>query len=365
MSVIEVKNLSKSFGTLEVLKDVSINIEEGERIVIIGGSGCGKSVFLRSLDLLETPDTGSITIDGDCITEKKADVNKIRQKMGMVYQGFHLFSHMTVLENIILAPVKIKKMSREDATQKAIELLKMVGLESKKDAMPENLSGGQKQRIAIARCLAMEPKIMLFDEPTSALDPTMVGEVLATMRTLAKQNLTMIIVTHEMSFAREVGTRILYFNEKGIYEEGTPEEIFDHPKKEKTKAFIHKMKYFNFQIEERGFDLMKLHGGIQTFGEKYGVSQKYINRLQLCTEELIYEMLSGADDNKISVTVNISYSEMDKSIILELLAKGMEYNPFHLPEDDEAHLGITILNNMAKKINVFYENETNIIRITL
>lgn len=352
MSMIQVEHLSKSFGSLEVLRDVSLTVEEGECIVIIGGSGCGKSVFLRSLDLLETPDAGRIFIGGDEITAKGADVNRIRQKMGMVYQGFHLFEHMDVLDNLTLAPIRLRGASRDEAEQKAVELLKMVSLESRKHAMPVVLSGGQKQRIAIARCLAMEPQIMLFDEPTSALDPTMVGEVLATMRMLAKRGMTMIIVTHEMAFAREVSTRILYFDELGIYEQGTPEEIFDHPQKPKTKAFIQKLKYFSHKIDRRDFDLMQLQGGIQRFAEKYGIGDKFAYRLQLCAEELIYEMLSGAvaEGAVVNLDVNISYSEADKSILLELICTGREYDPFLAPEDDEAHLGVTILRNVAREI---------------
>lgn len=367
MSIIQVEHLSKSFGSLEVLQDVSLTVEEGECIVIIGGSGCGKSVFLRLLDLLETPDAGRIIIGGDEITAKGANVNHIRRKMGMVYQGFHLFEHLDVLDNLTLAPIRLRGASREEAEQKAVELLKMVSLESRKHAMPGVLSGGQKQRIAIARCLAMEPQIMLFDEPTSALDPTMVGEVLATMRMLAKCGMTMIIVTHEMAFAREVGTRILYFDEHGIYEQGTPEEIFDHPQKPKTEAFIHKIKYFSQKIDRRDFDLMLLQGGIWSFAGKYGIGDKFARRLQLCAEELIYEMLSGAvtEDEAVNLDVNISYSEVDKSILLELTCAGREYDPFLVPEDDEAHLGITILRNVAQEISCTYHDGINQISIKL
>jgi polar amino acid transport system ATP-binding protein len=367
MSLIQVEHLSKSFGSLEVLRDVSLTVEEGECIVIIGGSGCGKSVFLRLLDLLETTDAGRIIIGGDEITAKGANVNRIRQKMGMVYQGFHLFEHMDVLDNLTLAPIRLRGEAPEVAKQKALELLKMVSLESRKHAMPKVLSGGQKQRIAIARCLAMEPQIMLFDEPTSALDPTMVGEVLATMRMLAKRGMTMIVVTHEMAFAREVGTRILYFDEHGIYEQGTPEDIFDHPKKPKTEAFIHKMKYFSQKIDRRDFDLMQLQGGIWGFAVKYGIGDKFARRLQLCAEELIYEMLSGAvaGDEAVNLDINISYSELDKSIQLELTCDGREYNPFLVPEDDEAHLGVTILRNVAQEISYTFQNEISQIIIKL
>ena len=211
MSIIEVRGLKISFGALEVLRGIDLTVEAGERITIIGGSGCGKSVFLRCLELLETPDAGQIFIDGEELTAPNVDIDRIRRKLGMVWQKFNLFTHMNVMENLTVAPVKLLGLSKDEARQKALELLAQVGLTSKADAFPEFLSGGQQQRIAICRSLMMSPKVLLFDEPTSALDPTMVGEVLAVIRMLAKQSLTMIIVTHEMNFAREVATRILFF----------------------------------------------------------------------------------------------------------------------------------------------------------
>ena len=232
MSLIEVKGLKKSFGSLEVLKDIDVNVEQGERIAIIGGSGCGKSVFLRSLCLLEKPDAGQVFIDGKEITAAGAKVDEIRRSMGMVFQKFHLFSEMDVMDNLCLAPTRILKgMSRAEAEKKAMELLSRVGLADRAHAWPTVLSGGQQQRIAICRCLMMEPKVLLFDEPTSALDPTMVGEVLAVIRMIAKRDMSMLIVTHEMNFAREVANRVLFFADGGIYEQGTPAVIFDNPKK--------------------------------------------------------------------------------------------------------------------------------------
>ena len=233
MSLIEVKGLTKSFGSLEVLKGVDLSVEQGERVAIIGGSGCGKSVFLRSLALLEKPDAGQIFIDGREITAKGADVDEIRRSMGMVFQKFHLFSEMNVMDNLCLAPVRLLKMPREEAEKKALALLARVGLEDRANSWPTVLSGGQQQRIAICRCLMMEPKVLLFDEPTSALDPTMVGEVLAVIRMLAKRDMSMLIVTHEMNFAREVANRVLFFADGGIYEQGTPEELFDNPQRER------------------------------------------------------------------------------------------------------------------------------------
>ena len=239
--MIDVKNLTKSFGDLQVLKGVSEHINKGERVVLIGPSGSGKSTFLRCLNLLETPTGGEIIFDGQSITDEKCDINKIRQKMGMVFQHFNLFPNMTILKNITLAPVRTGLMNREQAEKEARELLKRVGLEDKADSYPAQLSGGQKQRIAIVRALCMKPEVMLFDEPTSALDPEMVGEVLDVMKELAKSGMTMVCVTHEMGFAREVADRVLFMDEGKILEEGTPGEIFTNPKEQRTKDFLNKV----------------------------------------------------------------------------------------------------------------------------
>ena len=241
MAMIEVKGLQKSFGDLEVLKNIDQHIEQGEKVVIIGPSGSGKSTFLRCLNLLEVPTGGDIYIDGERITDKNININHVREKMGMVFQQFNLFPHLSVLENITLAPMKVKKMDKADAEKKAYELLKKVGLADKADSYPGQLSGGQQQRIAIARALAMEPEIMLFDEPTSALDPEMVGEVLEVMKDLAKAGMTMVVVTHEMGFAREVGSRVLFMDGGYVLEDGTPEQVFTAPKSERTKEFLGKI----------------------------------------------------------------------------------------------------------------------------
>ena len=239
--MINVRNLYKSFGKNDVLKDINETIKKGEVVVIIGPSGSGKSTFLRCLNLLEEPTSGVINFEGEDITDKKVDINKIREKMGMVFQQFNLFPHKTVMENLTIGPTKIKKISHDEAIKKGSELLEKVGLLDKKNVYPNSLSGGQKQRIAIARALAMEPDVMLFDEPTSALDPEMVGEVLGVMKSLAKDGMTMVVVTHEMGFAKEVGDRILFMDEGRIIEEGTPEEIFQNPKNSRTKDFLSKV----------------------------------------------------------------------------------------------------------------------------
>ena len=239
--MIDFKNLHKYFGSLEVLKGIDCHIDKGECVCVIGPSGSGKSTFLRCLNLLETPTKGDIVIDDMHLTEKNFDVDAMRKRVGMVFQHFNLFPHLTILENVTLAPIRHKMMTEEQAKEKAMELLNRVGVGDKADNYPAQLSGGQKQRVAIARSLALSPEVMLFDEPTSALDPEMVGEVLEVMKQLAKEGMTMVVVTHEMGFAREVANRVFFMDGGGILEEGTPEQIFDHPQEERTKTFLSKV----------------------------------------------------------------------------------------------------------------------------
>lgn len=239
--MIQVQNLKKSFGDNEVLKDINLSIKPQEVVVVIGPSGSGKSTLLRCINLLETITDGHILIEGKDITDKKNDINKMREEVGMVFQHFNLFPHKTVIENLMLAPIKVRKVSKEQARKKGLELLKKVGLQEKADAYPSSLSGGQKQRVAIARALAMEPKIMLFDEPTSALDPEVVGEVLEVMKQLAKEGMTMVVVTHEMGFAREVGDRVIFMDGGYIVEENEPKALFENPQQERTIAFLSKI----------------------------------------------------------------------------------------------------------------------------
>ncbi|HEL1618470.1 TPA: amino acid ABC transporter ATP-binding protein [Streptococcus suis] len=240
-AIISIKNLHKYFGKNEVLKGIDLDIQQGQVVVIIGPSGSGKSTFLRTMNLLEVPTKGTVTFEGVDITDKSNDIFKMREKMGMVFQQFNLFPNMTVLENITLSPIKTKGIAKAEAEAKAKELLEKVGLPDKADAYPQSLSGGQQQRIAIARGLAMDPDVLLFDEPTSALDPEMVGEVLAVMQDLAKSGMTMVIVTHEMGFAREVADRVIFMDGGYIVEDGTPEEVFEHTKEERTKDFLSKV----------------------------------------------------------------------------------------------------------------------------
>lgn len=241
IAVIEIKNLHKSFGKLDVLNGVTETIETGEKVVLIGPSGSGKSTLLRCLNLLEVPTKGHVVIDGVDITDKKVNINKVREDLGMVFQHFNLFPHLKIIDNITLAPMKVKGQSKEQAENKARELLARVGLADKADSYPAQLSGGQKQRIAIARALAMEPKIMLFDEPTSALDPEMVGEVLEVMKELAHGGMTMVVVTHEMGFAREVADRVWFMDGGSILEQGSPSDVFENPKNERTQSFLSKI----------------------------------------------------------------------------------------------------------------------------
>ena len=238
--MIDIENLHKSFGDVHVLKGIDLNIKEKEVVAIIGPSGSGKSTLLRCMNYLEEPTQGSVSVDG-ILLDGEANINKVREEVGMVFQRFNLFPHMTVLQNIMLAPMKVRHVPKEKAEKRAQKLLARVGLEDKADSFPSQLSGGQQQRVAIARALAMRPKIMLFDEPTSALDPEMVGEVLDVMRSLAKEGMTMVIVTHEMGFAREVGDRVLFVDDGRILEQGTPEAVFEHPQQERTKAFLSKV----------------------------------------------------------------------------------------------------------------------------
>lgn len=314
--MISVKHLSKVFKNgereLTVLRDVNCEIAKGEVIGIIGPSGTGKSTFLRCLNRLEEPSGGRIEIDGIDILDRKADVNLLRRKMGMVFQNFNLFHHLTILDNITLCPRTLLGKSREEAEARAMELLQLVGLYDKAGSLPSELSGGQKQRAAIARCLAMDPQIILFDEPTSALDPTMVSEVLVVIRRLAREGMTMAIVSHEMQFVRSVSTRIFFMNEGVIYEEGSPEQIFEHPQRPATIAFVNRIRTLEFKLADKHFDLYGMFGEVGIFCNKYGLGNNMLTKVQHVMEEMLYGILpfDGA------VTLTLDYSEKDFTLRL-------------------------------------------------
>ena len=329
--MISIRHLSKTFrnpdgSTVTVLRDVSCEIGQGEVISIIGPSGTGKSTLLRALNMLEPPTGGEILVDGENIMAKGYPLDKLRRKMGMVFQGFNLFEHMTVLENIIYAPMKLRGVTRAQAEEEALELLKKVGMAQKAGVFPASLSGGQKQRVAIARSLAMHPEVILFDEPTSALDPTMVGEVLSVIRQLAKDGLTMLIVTHEMRFARDVSTRIFFMNEGIIYEDGSPEQIFGHPVHSATKAFVNRIQKVVFEVDSDSYDFLQIHTGINQFCLKYNLSDK-----SEPAYSLVKEMLFGHLRSLRPLTVRLTHAELSGETALDFMAEGLRETPLQDP----------------------------------
>lgn len=354
--MIKIRHLSKYYGEQAVLKDVNADVAKGEVITVIGPSGSGKSTFLRCLNLLEFPSGGSIEIDGISLTHSKTDISKIRRRMGLVFQSFNLFEHLPVIENIALAPIKLLGIKREEAAKNAMDLLKMVGLAGKAFCFPNELSGGQKQRVAIARCLAMKPEIMLFDEPTSALDPTMIIEVLAVIRKLAQEGMTLIIVTHEMEFARRISSRIFYMDEGCVYEEGTPEQIFENPQKEKTKAFINRIMSLEFQLTSSDYDLYAIKAEMEAFCIKYFLTRQVVYYAVLAAEEVLL-----LQKNITDATIRLSYA--DKAGAIELVCKnrGEPENPL-LDEDD---LSIKIIQGVCQNVTYSYENGMNILHMTI
>lgn len=361
--MIKVEHLTKKFGNQWVLKDIHTEIHKGEVISIIGPSGTGKSTFLRCLNLLETPDSGNIVINDVDILKRGADIPKVRRKMGMVFQSFNLYAHLTVLENLTIGPVKLLRKNKAEAEKKAVEILKMVGLSEKTDAFPDELSGGQKQRVAIARCLAMEPEIILFDEPTSALDPTMVSEVLAVIRRLAKEGMTMAIVTHEMDFARDVSHRVFFMDEGTIYEEGTPGEIFGNPQREKTRAFIHRLRILKEEIINQDFDLYKLNSDIEAFCNKHTIDKSTINNILLAIEEIVIQLLLPKKEKGAAISLTLEYAEKKGVFQLIFDYAGTSANPF--VDDDGDNISLMIIKKIAKELNYTFNNERNQITITI
>lgn len=346
--IIKVQHLAKRYDDFIVLKDISTEISKGEVISIIGPSGTGKSTFLRCLNLLEQPTSGSIEVNGVNILDKKTDISAVRKKMGMVFQGFNLFDHLSILENLTIGPVELLGKSKEEAEKKARELLQMVGLSSKEKSYPKELSGGQKQRVAIARCLSMEPEIILFDEPTSALDPTMVSEVLGVIKRLANDGMTMMIVTHEMNFAKEVSTRIFYMDEGYIYEDGTPEQIFDHPTQEKTRVFIHRIRNLRYHIADEKFDLYDMNNEITMFCQKHFFKPKQIHSILLMVEETLQLYFAkGAKDIELS----IDFSEQARKTEVYFTISEEYGSILHSSKASDDGLEMMIINGLSENVN--------------
>ncbi|MBS1187622.1 MAG: transporter related [Burkholderiaceae bacterium] len=348
MNMIKVEHLSKKYGDLTVLKDVTVEIHKGEVISIIGPSGTGKSTLLRCLNLLEQPSGGSIEIGGVNIMDKNVDLPKIRQKANMVFQSFNLFSHLTVMDNLTIGPMRLLGTSRAEAEKKALEMLRLVGVAEKAGNFPDELSGGQKQRVAIARCLAMEPEIILFDEPTSALDPTMVSEVLSVIRRLARDGMTMAIVTHEMGLAKDVSDRVLYMDEGIIYEMGSPEQIFDNPQREKTRTFVNRIRSVSFGIASPDYDLYAMNAEIEAFCEKQYLPRTTRHNLLLLLEELLQIYTPYLD--RTALEMKVAYSEKSETVEIICDSVGEMANPLEgelMPDE----LGLTIIKNMTDSIS--------------
>jgi polar amino acid transport system ATP-binding protein len=349
--MIEIKNLKKEYKDVTPLKDVTVTINDGDVISVIGPSGTGKSTFLRCLNLLEEPTSGQIFVNGDDITSKGVDRNKVRQKMGMVFQSFNLFGHKTVVENIMMPQQDLKGVSTKDAYEEAMAQLKKVGLKDKARNYPEELSGGQKQRVAIARALAMHPKIVLFDEPTSALDPAMVSEVLAVIKDLTGTGLTMLIVTHEMKLAKYVSNKVIYIDEGGIYESGTPQEIFTKPKKEKTRQFVFDIRNFKYRLTYGQYDMYNLLARLESFCKNQYMSRKESLNCELAVEELLVSNLIPALDyaEKGYIDIELVLGEEGHDKVLNIDCSGVMdvINPF---EEEMDELSEKIIMNFMKRI---------------
>jgi len=352
--LISLSHVRKEFPNSVPLKDVSASICRGDIIAVIGPSGTGKSTLLRCINRLETPTSGDIIAFGNNVTDKKADLCALRLKVGMVFQSFNLFPHLTVIENIMLAPVELLKMDRQQAYNEGIALLDKVGLADRATRYPDELSGGQKQRVAIVRALAMHPEMLLFDEPTSALDPTMVGEVLAVIRGLSKRGYTMMIVSHEMKFARDVSNRVFYMDQGGIYEDGTPEQVFDAPVKDRTRAFVKKLKLFNYTIEKPSFDYIELSNAINTFGHIQLMTQQTLHGVLHLVEELVMEGIMKTAGVQLPAQLSIEYSENGEATIY-LQYEGAQVNIL----DGLDTISTKMVRSIANDVEYSYEGESN------
>lgn len=336
------------FGNHCILQNVSTTIAAGEVVSIIGPSGAGKSTFLRCINRLEEPCAGSILIEGENILGQQSDVPRIRRKTGMVFQSFNLFAHLSVLENLTIGPVRLLGQRRAEAEVRGHELLRMVGLAEKAASMPDELSGGQQQRVAIARSLSMQPKVMLFDEPTSALDPTMVSEVLSVIRRLATQGMTMLIVTHELQFAKDVSNRILFMDEKGIYESGTPEQIMENPQRANTRNFIHRLRDFRYDIHSRDYDAYEMNADIELFCEKHFLGKRMTKYALLAIEEAL--ALLFANSKHETVALLLSYAEQAGTLSLSFLMPDEHRNMIEEAEQADDELGLTVLKGIVQDL---------------
>lgn len=343
--MIRIEHLEKKYPNVTPLKDINIEIRDGDVIAVIGPSGTGKSTLLRSINLLEKPTSGHIWIDETEITDPKCDINKVRQKMGMVFQSFNLFGHLTVIENIMVSPMDLLGMTKQQAYDNAMRLLRMVGLSEKALNYPDELSGGQQQRIAIARTLAMDPAVILLDEPTSALDPTMVGEVQAVIRELALTGKTMMIVTHEMNFARSIANRVIFIDEGIIYEDGSPEQVFDHPRGEKTRRFIHRLRILEMAVNSKEYDFPGLIGEIDGFCVKNQISGRMNRKLQMAFEEMLQQLLMPRLSEP-SVLITVEYAMEDDVILLTFKYNGP---PLDVTKDGD-ELARSVLKNAVSSI---------------
>lgn len=353
--MIELRHLRKQYDNAIPLKDVSVTINDGDVISIIGPSGTGKSTLIRSINLLEKPTGGQIFLDGEEITAPGYDVGKARRKMGMVFQSFNLFGHLTIIENLMLAPMDLLGKSKQEAYDKGVELLRRVGVAEKALNYPDELSGGQKQRVAIARTLAMDPDIILLDEPTSALDPTMVAEVQAVIRDLARSGKTMMIVTHEMNFARAISNRVFFMDEGGIYEDGTPEQIFDYPQKERTRRFIQRLKVLELAIDGKDFDFIGAGTEIDRYCLQNDIAPKEKYRIRLAVEELVQQILfPRLSQPRFHLTVE--YSAQKNTVDMTVLYNGESFDP----GTSDNQLSLSMLKSTAEEMSWRYDAEADL-----
>jgi len=359
MSLISIEHLRKEYPGVTPLKDVCAEINAGDVIAVIGPSGTGKSTLLRCLNRLEEPTSGRVTLDGEVITDPKCDITKVRRSMGMVFQSFNLFNNLNVLDNVTAAPMKLLKTPRAQAEKEGMALLDRVGLADKAGEFPEALSGGQKQRVAIARAIAMKPRVLLFDEPTSALDPTMVGEVLAVIASLAREGMTLLIVTHQMKFAREIANRVFYMDEGGIYEEGTPQQIFDHPRRDRTRRFIRQLRTLEMEIDPRDADWPGILQRLTRFGGEAMLERARLRNVTLALEELALNCVLPrlrADCAREPLRVRVEHSDADGGTTVDIAWRGARFDP--LTEGDA--LPAELVKRLSDGIEYRFDDENHV-----